>query len=105
MLLFVSLPFPYMMIQSSPYQVRINLYTTAPLTNQFVCSSNTGVGIGSPTINSASRLTEDPSKARVEWTPTANVVDVRIYSGNTFNVVRTRAHCIIHCIDALLYNS
>ncbi|XP_064384964.1 uncharacterized protein LOC135333878 isoform X2 [Halichondria panicea] len=44
-----------------------------------------GVDIGSPTINSASRLTEDPSKARVEWTPTANVVDVQIYSGNTFN--------------------
>ncbi len=49
--------------------------------------ANTGVDIGSPTINSASRLTEDPSKARVEWTPTANVVDVRVYSGNAFNEV------------------
>ncbi len=60
-------------------------YTPASL----IILAKPGVDIGSPTINSASRLTEDPSKARVEWTPTANVVDVQIYSGNTFNEVHT----------------
>ncbi len=47
----------------------------------------TGVEIGSPKINSASRLTEDPSKVKVQWTPVTNVVDVQIYSGNTFSEV------------------
>ena len=88
MLLFVSPTFPYMTIQSSPYQVRIS-YSTLHTPASLIILAKPGVDIGSPTINSASRLTEDPSKARVEWTPTANVVDVQIYSGNTFNEVHT----------------